>query len=305
MQGSQLGKALDVRVAAHHAAGGAAPGPHADSPLTRRSKWHGDAVWRGASMWHGDAARYHAGAVVLLDEETPCIVEGYGDGRWRVRPLRSPGTLILAREERLQLRFAVLPGNVGSARGRVRLREGSGRVVVDAAVPAGAPLFEEAPFLVTPSGVARMRDERWRAYLHMQVGAQRSEAMRRALEAFDALGAGGACRGARRRRSARRGASTRPSSKGRRRRATRNCGASRRRACGASSSDLRRTSCDLIRAARMAPPPSTSSSLASTTAASRALSSRPGGSRTPPARSSTATGAWWRARRATSHPETP
>ena len=167
------------------------PGPHADSPLTRRSKWHGDAVWRGASMWHGDAARYHAGAVVLLDEETPCIVEGYGDAHWRVRPLRSPGTLILAREERLQLRFAVLPGNVGSARGRVRLREGSGRVVVDAAVPAGAPLFEEAPFLVTPSGVARMRDERWRAYLHMQVGAQRSEAMRRALEAFDALGAGG------------------------------------------------------------------------------------------------------------------
>ena len=54
-------------------------------------------------MWHGDAARYHAGAVVLLDEETPCIVEGYGDGRWRVRPLRSPGTLIMAREERLKL----------------------------------------------------------------------------------------------------------------------------------------------------------------------------------------------------------
>ena len=43
---------------------------------------------------------------------------------------------------------------------------------------------------MTSSGVARMRDERWRAYSH-EVGAQRSEAMRRALEAFDALDAGG------------------------------------------------------------------------------------------------------------------
>ena len=60
------------------------PGPHADSPLTRRSKWHGDRWARRVDVARRRRA-LSAGAVVLLDEETPCIVEGYGDGRRRVR----------------------------------------------------------------------------------------------------------------------------------------------------------------------------------------------------------------------------
>ena len=199
------------------------------SALDRPARSGRRARLRRARPWRAVARRRRAlprGRRRVLGRGNAVHRRGLRRPRWRVRPLHARHADI----GMWRLRRRALPccPATSARRASVRLREGSGRVVVDWR-PEAVPLFEEAPFLVTPSGYLLMRDERWRAPPHAgRRAAKRQNAPR--AEAFVATApaarAAAAAAGARARRICE--AELGPPAA----RAW-NCVASRRRACGA------------------------------------------------------------------------
>lgn len=159
-------------------------------------------------MWHGHACRLHAGTVAYLSglgndvlDDQPCVVRGYhGVNRGWIVKLQNPdfeGKELIVAEENLVLAHAIIPANADAEAVRRRsqatvsvvITESCGRGLV-AAAPCfeDTVLFEEHPFLITPTGVNNMWRERWRVFLMLRMAAQQGDAnMQKALQAFESL----------------------------------------------------------------------------------------------------------------------
>ena len=155
-------------------------------------------------MWHGSTVKLHPGTVCHLEapsreelnnEMVSVVRFEASKGKWQVR-LQNPrfrGKELFVPEASLRLAFCVLSESVTKAKRLVEMIEepkqgACGRgILVAQSIQPGAPLFEEPPLMLTPTGVKRMHEDRWRAYLTLMLSAQRSEADEAALAAFDDL----------------------------------------------------------------------------------------------------------------------
>lgn len=159
-------------------------------------------------MLHSSGARFHAGTVVCLSEvqheaytDELAEIQRYNVDRrkWLVR-LRHPrfkGKQILVNESGFNILYCVLPHNVTADGIRQHVPVArqehslSGRcLAIAGACLSGHPIFEEAPFFLSTSGVEAMWHARWHAYVAMYEGSRADAAMGSALSAFEELTCG-------------------------------------------------------------------------------------------------------------------
>ena len=165
-------------------------------------------------MHHGQRLRVHPGTTTCLlvvpgspyHNDTCTVLRFVAEKKkWQVR-LEKPGAdgkrkELLVPEDALHLSYTLLPTSPAKLKRPVALTEedaqgtcGRGLILDEEHVDKGTVLFEEPPLFVTPTGVRRMHEDRWRAYLTLKMRAHRSPpgpaatALHEALDAFDALG---------------------------------------------------------------------------------------------------------------------
>ncbi|KAK3257702.1 hypothetical protein CYMTET_33223 [Cymbomonas tetramitiformis] len=155
-------------------------------------------------MWHGLNIRLHEGTVVHLTDlqsadlnNEPCVVQQFSaeKEKWVVQPQhpRFEGKKILVAEHNLVFGYCLLPQSPGSTTAhkcvRILEKQGScgGGLATSGDCPRGTVLFKEAPFIISPTGVGSMWDQRWRAYLTMMMRAKSDPAFRQVLECFEKL----------------------------------------------------------------------------------------------------------------------